>query len=234
VTITATNRTIEAVDTNGFFFGGQLSQLIDGIPSTPAPAITSMTTNSMALSWDSVPRATKYKIIRSDGSEIETLATSYTDLQWTPSSGYTYVIEAINRSGHSTNHPTLAAAPKHVWALSNNLPWNADMSVDIDGDGIANMLEYFHGLNPTKADGPVPVALEGISGHWIQARYWRNPVATDATSRVLWTTNLASGPWSDHGVTTEPLGGNFQGWYRVSVPIDPNAAQKFLRLEVKE
>jgi hypothetical protein len=234
VTITATGRTIEAVDTNGQFFGGQLVQSIDGIPSAPAPAIASMTTNSFALSWAGVPRATKYKIIRSDGTEIETQATTYTDLQWSPSSGYSYVIEAINRAGHSTNHSAVAAAPRQVWALTNNLAWNVDMSADSDGDGIRNLFEYFHGMDPTRADGPPPVVMESLADGWLQSRYWRNPIATDVTSRVIWTTNLVAGPWSDEGVVTEALNGEWQNWHRVRVPVGHNESGRFLRLEVAE
>ena len=70
------------------------------------------------------------------------------------------------------------------------------MRSDSDGDGVRNMLEYFHGMNPLVTDGPQPVAVEGISEGWFHARYRRNPAATDVTERVLWATNLMTGPWS--------------------------------------
>ena len=108
------------------------------------------------------------------------------------------------------------------------------MRSDSDGDGVRNRLECFHGMNPLVTDGPQPVAVEGISEGWFHARYRRNPAATDVTERVLWTTNLTTGPWSDQGVVTEALGGDFQGWHRVRVLMGAGDRGKFLRLEVTE
>lgn len=238
VTITATNRIVEAVDTAGNFFGGQLVQSIDGIPSAPAPSITSMTTNSMALSWESVPRATAYKIIRSDGTEIETQSTTYTDLQWTPSAGYTYVIEAINRAGHSANHPTVAAAPKQVWNLTNNLPWDGSgegaSTADPDADGIVNLAEYLHGLNPRARDSQSPVAIEAFDEHSFSVRYRRNPAATGVHEHVEWTTDLGSGVWTSNGVSTTDMSGPWQGWKAATIPVESNQPAKFLRLIIRE
>jgi hypothetical protein len=108
------------------------------------------------------------------------------------------------------------------------------MSADADGDGLRNLLEYFHGLNPTVADGPAPVAIDGIVDGWFHARYWRDPAATDVTAGVSWTTNLIARPWSDQGVVTEALGGEAQGWQRVRIPVGPDKSGGFLRLEVSE
>ena len=237
VTISATNRTVEAFDTNGNVFD-TLTQGVDGIPSAPAPTIASMATNSLALSWEGVLRATKYKIIRSDGAEIETQATSYTDLQWTPSAGYTYIIEAINRSGHSTNHPSVAAAPKHVWNLTNNLPWDGSgegaSEADPDGDGRINVAEYFHGRNPRIADPGDDVRVDRGEGS-LSVLYRRNPAATDLTWRAVWKTNLASpGAWSAAGVTDSEEPGTAGQWRRTSVPVGSGETAKFLRLEIAE
>ena len=238
VTITPTNRIVEAVDTAGAFFGGQLVQSIDGLPPAPVPAIASMTTNSFVLSWAGIPRAAKYKIIRNDGMEIETQATSYTDLQWTPSSGYSYVIEAINRAGHSTNHPTVAAAPKQVWNLTNNLPWDGSgegaSTADPDADGIVNLAEYLHGLNPRARDTQSPVAIEAFDEQSFSLRYRRNPAATDVQDYVEWTTDLASGVWSTNGVSTTDMSGAWQGWKAVTAPVEGNQPAKFMRLIIRE
>jgi hypothetical protein len=108
------------------------------------------------------------------------------------------------------------------------------MSADSDGDGIRNLFEYFHGMDPTRAQGPPPVVIESLADGWLQSRYWRNPIATDVTSRVIWTTNLVAGPWSDEGVVTEVLNGEWQNWHRVRVPVGQNENGRFLRLEVAE
>lgn len=238
VTITATNRTVEAVDTQGNFFGGQIVQSIDGIPSAPVPAIASLTTNSMALSWASVQRATAYKIIRSDGLQIETPATSYTDLQWTPAAGYTYVVEAINRAGHSTNHPTVAAAPKQVWSLTHNLPWDGSgegaPTADPDGDGIVNLAEYFHGLNPRQAERSESAMVYLSDASSVGLRYRMNPSASDVTSHVERTSDLRSGVWVTNGLSPTELAGEWSGWRSVSLPFSAEAPQEFLRLIISE
>lgn len=245
VTITPTNRIVQTVGTNGQFFGGTgpdnilLTQPIDGIPEAPVAAISAMETNSLGLSWGSVPRATAYKIIRSDGLEIETDATSYTDPEWTPDSGFTYVVEAINRSGHSRDNPSTAPAPSQVWALTNNLPWDGsgigDMLADPDKDGRPNLLEYFHGLNPLAPDEILPFRGQRV-GDVFEFRYRRNRAATDVQEQVVWTGDLdGEEGWTAHGVEiqwemTDPADSGID-WFRADVPVG-GEDKRFLRLEV--
>jgi len=245
VTLTATNRTVEAVDTQGDTFGGQLVQPIDGIPSAPEPVITELQENVFSFTWSSVPRADKYKVIRSDGIEVEVNnGTSYADPEWTPSSGFTYVVEAINRAGHSRTNPSTAPAPRQVWALTNDLPWDGsgegDMMADPNRSGRPNILEYFHGLNPRVANGINPLATEvnPDSGELV-LRFRHNRTATDVQGRVVWKSDLAApGPWldSDVAITAEGPDPTDSGvdWFRASVPIEPDDSRKFLRLEVSE
>jgi hypothetical protein len=228
VTISNTGRTIEAVDKAGVVFDS-FNQGIDGIPTAPAPAISSLATNLFSLSWSAVPRATKYKVIRSDGTNFETASTSYSDPQWTPGSGYTYVIEAVNRAGHSTNHPTVAAAPKRVWALTNNLPWNVGMTADSDGDGVPNLLEYFHGMNPLAVEGSAAVSV-ATSNNQLVLRYRRNSGASDVTPVVKWSDNLTG--WSDATVSSEEDDG--PGWKKRTVNLSGGETRKFLKIEVTE
>ena len=243
VTLTAANRTVEAVDTAGNFFGGRLTQNADGLPPAPAPRLAALTINALTLSWSAVPQATKYKIIRSDGFSIETASTDYADLQWTPSSGFTYVVEAINRSGHSTNHPTTAPAPRQLWALANNLPWDGtgegDLMADPNRNGRPNILEYFHGLNPRVAGGINPLATEidPVSGELV-LRFRRNRGATDVQQRVTWKSDLsAEGPWRSDSVTVsmdgpDPVESGVD-WFRARLPLGADDPQTFMRLEVQ-
>jgi len=184
-----------------------------------------------------VPRATKYKIIRSDGTTFETLATTYIDPEWTPAAGLTYTIEAVNRAGHSTDQPAVGAAPRQVWALTNNLPWDGSgmgsMQADPDGDGRINLLEYFHGLNPQAHDLVSPVTFEHV-GNAVAFRYRFNPQATDLPAwRVVWKADLSDPlPWSDTDVTDAP--DTDPAWRRAVLPLAPGIGSCFLRLEVDE
>jgi len=245
VTITSTNRTIEAVDRQGNFFGGRLTQNIDGIPVTPAPRVSALSNTAISLAWDAVPRATAYKIIRSDGAtrEVSSATTTYTDAGWTPSSGFSYVVEAINRSGHSTNHPATAPAPRQLWALANNLPWDGTgeggMMADPNRNGRPNILEYFHGLNPVVAGGinPLAIELDPESGELV-LRFRRNRGATDLQQKVTWTSDLrAEGPWRSDSVSVsldgpDPVESGID-WFRARLPLGPDAGQTFMRLEVE-
>jgi len=154
VTLTTTGRSIEAVDSQGNFFGGRIDQPIDGIPAAPSPAISNLNGNSITLQWTPVPRASSYKIIRSDNQVWFTSNTSFTDSSWT--SGQTYVVEAINRSGHSINHPVTKPAPRQLWRVTHNLPWNGSNHgsdfADPDGNGFVNLQEYFFGLSPGSSE----------------------------------------------------------------------------------
>jgi len=233
LTISNTGRTIEAVDKAGVVFDS-FSQGIDGLPAAPAPAISFMATNAFTLAWSNVPRASKYKVIRSDGAQAEVTGTSYTDSGWTPAAAYTYVIEAINRSGHSTNHPTVAAAPKRLWALSQNLPWNVDMTADQDGDGVPNLLEYFHGLNPQVRDMGVPFTVHEVTTSNLAVRYRVNSSATDVSGTPEWTPNLAANTWTNAGVTTNNLTGEWAGWRSATIPVTNGMSAGFMRVRITE
>jgi hypothetical protein len=170
--------------------------------------------------------------------EVETQSTAYTDLQWSPEAGYTYVVEAINRAGHSAHHPTVAAEPRQVWNLTNNLPWDGtgegDSLADPDADGIVNLAEYLHGLNPRALDSQSPVAIEAFDEHSFSVRYRRNPAATGVQEHVEWTTDLASGVWTTNGVSTTDMSGPWQGWKAATAPVESNQPAKFLRLIIRE
>jgi hypothetical protein len=236
VTITPTGRSIEAVDAQGNFFGDRLDQPIDGLPANPTPSISNLSTNSLTLSWNAVPRATKYKIVRSDGLEFETGNLTFTDSQWSSGGNFTYVVEAINRSGHSTLNPTAAPAPRQLWRLANNLPWNgtgnaADFA-DPDGNGLVNLQEYFFGLapgSPAASDAIAP--LFDPSSNSFGLRYRKNPAATDVTHRFLWKADLSdSSPWTQVFPQDAPEEGT--PFRRATLVIPDNHTKSFLKLEV--
>ncbi|MFM8364399.1 MAG: hypothetical protein ACKOAS_04535, partial [Verrucomicrobiota bacterium] len=152
-------------------------------------------------------------------------------------SGHTYVVEAINRSGHSVNHPETKPGPRQLWRVANNLPWNgtgngADFA-DPDGNGFVNLQEYFFGLAPGS-----PETLQAVIPHFdpfahrFGLRYRKNPSATDVAHRFLWKSDLADSTtsWSPVTVLEEVETGT--PFRRATIPVDPAQTKSFLKLEV--
>ena len=236
VTLTSTGRSIEALDSQGNFFGSRLEQPIDGIPAAPAPAISQITGNSLTLSWSAVPRATKYKVVRSDGREFETGNLTLTDPEWSSGGNFTYFVEAINRSGHSILNPPTSPRPRQLWRLAHNLPWNgsghgADFA-DPDGNGFVNLQEYFFGFapgSPEARDAFSPIFDPNSNRFGI--RYRKNPSASDVSHRILWKADLSDpAQWTPVAPEDEAEAGT--SFRRATLPVDPNHSKSFLKLEV--
>lgn len=235
VTISATNRAVEAFDTNGLVFD-TITQGIDGIASTPvAPSLSNLATNSASFAWAPVPGATSYEILR-DGTPIGTTTSpGFTDSQWSPAAGFSYSVVAMNRSGGFTNAPSVPA-PRCVWNLVNDLPWDGSGEggpmADPDGDGRVNIAEYFHARNPRVRDGAVDIEATGSSSGTLGIRYRHNPAATDVPWRVVWKNDLASPvEWSGDGVSDAQESGGGQ-WRRAQVPVAEGDVSKFLKLRI--
>jgi hypothetical protein len=238
VTLTPTNRTVEAVDLQGNFFGGALSQPIDGVPSAPiTPTLVGLATNSASFTWTPVGNATNYAVLRNGAQIATTTSTSFTDNGWSPSSVANYQIVANNRSGSFTNTAT-APAPRNVWNVTNNLPWNGTgegaSTADPDADGFANLAEYFHGLNPRSADQASAASVHTADLSTVSMRYRVNVQATDVQSRVEQTSDLLAGSWTTNGLTSTALSGEWSGWRSVSLPVSETNAAGFLRLIISE
>ena len=234
VTITNTDRTIEAVDKAGVVFDS-FTQGVDGIPSTPvAPIVSALGGGSVSFTWAPVPNATSYRILRNGAQIATTSSANFTDSSWSVSSNATYQIVAVNRSGNFTNVPA-APAPRLVWNVANNLPWNGsgegDPTADPDSDGIPNLLEYFHGLDPRGADSASPLGIHGLSDGNVLLRYCRNSAATDLPFAHESTSSLSSPAWASVNATETKLTGEWSGWRETAVPTGSEGA-KFFRLRV--
>ncbi|MFM7374798.1 MAG: hypothetical protein ACKO39_06575, partial [Chthoniobacterales bacterium] len=237
VTISNNGRTIEAVDKAGVVFDS-FSQGIDGIPSAPiTPTLVNLATNSAAFTWTPVSNATNYAIVR-DGVQIATTtSTNFTDNGWNPSLNASYQVVANNRSGSFTNAST-APAPRSVWNVTNNFPWNSTgegaSTADPDADGIVNLAEYFHGLNPRAAEQSTAATVNTADSSTIALRYRVNPSASGVLSRVEQTSDLLSGPWTTNDLTTATLSGEWAGWRSVSLPVSQTNNARYLRLIISE
>lgn len=105
---------------------------------------------------------------------------------------------------------------------------------DPDGDGVANLLEYYQGLDPAVADGVAPQILS--AGGELHLDYRRSKAAGGVLGTVEWTGDLTGGgAWSAEGVSDTLM--TESGPYetrRASVPMSAGETKKFLRLRVSQ
>ncbi len=108
---------------------------------------------------------------------------------------------------------------------------NAADSFDFDGDGLANLLEYATGTNPTVANAPVVSA--GRSGEKLTLTYTR--IADPSlTYTVQVSSDLAGGVWTTVSAGNNPATGTAAGEVTVVDSETPAAGApgRFLRLRV--
>jgi len=241
VTISATNRTVEAIGTNGiaFDFFAQAADFILPTPLSPSPAVTGLASNAIALSWSPVAGAGTYRVLR-DGTEVGvTAGTNFTDVSWTSAAPISYTVVAVNEDGTASGSSTATAAGhRQIWNVTNNLPWDSsgegNSMADPDADGIANLAEYFHGLNPRVRDASVPLAIHGFSANSVSVRYWKNPGVVGVNGAVEWTPSLSSPAWTTSNVVQSGLTGDWTGWRAGTIPVTNGMPAGFLRLRISE
>jgi hypothetical protein len=132
-------------------------------------------------------------------------------------------------------HPTFATWVQDYPGLSNTA---AD--ADPDGDGIANLMEYFLGLNPLTPDSADAMVqeswFEGVDNTMTVAlRYRRNRQLNGTQGAVKWSYSPdASSGWTSEGVTDTRLflEENYE-WRRATVPWDQTQPAIFIRLDVE-
>ncbi len=104
-------------------------------------------------------------------------------------------------------------------------------SADPDGDGTANLLEYFLGLDPAVRDAAPPVL--SLAAGELRLDYRRAKAIAGVTATIEWTSSLADGVWSATGVTDTLLSDEpDHELRRATVPFTSAEPMKFLRLRV--
>ncbi len=113
---------------------------------------------------------------------------------------------------------------------------SAEAGADPDGDGLANLLEFYLGLDPATAESAAAqgFALE-FSGGELRYTYRRGKAQNRFAGHVEWTSALggATPDWSRDGVADE-LVSDFGAYElrRARVPLPAEVARRFLRLNV--
>lgn len=160
----------------------------------------------------------------------------------TPSQAGTYNIflESYNALGETATQSfvlTIAVGSTPTFSeWLGNYPDLADPAPDADPDGdrLANIVEYFMGLNPANGSnlGVMPVDT-GVAGE-ISVRYRRSKSTQGVIGGMKWKNTLTDVDWSSDGVTDEFVSdhGDYE-MRRATAPVLPGEQQKFLRLEVQ-
>ena len=117
--------------------------------------------------------------------------------------------------------------------------WGAGLSdpapgADPDANGLANLVEYFLGMQPgERAAGVMTIGAPTATS--VHMEYRRSKSLNGVTGGVAWRNELISGAWSTEGVADELVSDH--GTYelrRATVPLAPGEQRKFIRLEVQQ
>ncbi len=146
--------------------------------------------------------------------------------------GYTF---QISYTGGNGNDVVLTRLPNAMeqWRFTHFGSYfstgNGADDADFDGDGLANLLEFATGLNPTTA-GTLPQTTTR-NGSVLEFVYPKNKAATGLTYTVEWSDTLTN-DWSSADVSAPVVlsdNGSLQQ-IKVTVPAGPGA--RFIRLTV--
>jgi autotransporter-associated beta strand protein len=222
---------------------GLITVNLSGPPAAPTYLTLTPGNGQIGLSWTASPSATGYIIERgtSSGGEVAitggtTASTSYTDSTVTNGLTYYYTVTATNSygaGGTSTEASALVAQNYTQWvaaALPGVTNTNIIAMTAIPGnDGIANLLKYFMGLNPSKqVSMPMTCALDGQGNLVLYFRMSKN--LTGVSYSIDESTDLKT--WTSTGLQGSMMAD--MGSYDtmdVAVPL-PASGPLFLRLSV--
>ncbi len=149
---------------------------------------------------------------------------------------FTVIIERYN----SANEVTSQTFSLNVAAASGFAGWvggypslsNAAATADPDGDGLANLIEYYLGLNPGLVDSSGKLTGTRTSAS-LSLTYRRQKGVSGLNPVVEWSNTLANGSWSVNGVSEVVLEDNpGDQLVKASVTISGADPKKFMRLRV--
>jgi autotransporter-associated beta strand protein len=148
--------------------------------------------------------------------------------------GYTFQITYTGGTGNDVVL-TLITTPIEQWRFTNygsllNTGTGLD-SLDADGDGISNLLEYATKMNPAANDVVPQFATKSAST--IDFVYTKNKSATDVTYIVEWSDTLGT-DWSTTGVSAPTIlnDNGISQQVKVTVPAGRGVMKRFVHLKV--
>ncbi len=148
-------------------------------------------------------------------------------------SGYTFRINYNLRTGNDVVL-TLITSPIEQWRFTNfgsmlNNGAGLD-TLDGDGDGVSNLIEYATKMNPALNDMVPQSATK--NGANLEFVYTKNKSATDVTFIVEWSDTLGN-DWSTVGVTQSLVAGSDNGVTQQWKAVMPaGSARRFVHLKV--
>jgi|GEM_PF-1018349 len=104
----------------------------------------------------------------------------------------------------TTAEATLHDRPLHAW-LHASVPTGSPNgpSLDTDGDGDVNLLEYFKGTHPGSAASRLPIGIASVSGTTAKVRFPRAKNRPDVGGAIRWSRDLRT--WHASAATVNGL-----------------------------
>lgn len=149
---------------------------------------------------------------------------------------FTVLIERYNSTGEVVSQTfTLTVTPAagySGWVAGYPGLSDPAANADPDGDGLANVIEYYLGLLPNTLDSAG--ALTGTKTPTsLSLTYRRKKGTTGLNPVVEWSDTLATGSWSAIGVSEVILEDNSgDQLVKASVSVSPGDPKRFMRLRV--
>ena len=217
----------------------------------PAPSGLAATGGdaSVALSWTALPGEMTYSVARATSAEgpfaivaAGLAVAACTDDGVANGTRYHYVVSASNRFGASAASAVVSATPRGPVAswIRSFFPGVEDDGVlaaasDPDGDGLANLLEYFVGTDPAAADARAALRVErGEPDAWV-LRFERAKAASGVSYRIQASADLET--WADTSLAESAVvdGEDATRWrMRANLAAGELAGRAFWRLRVTQ